>query len=105
MFGGKSAEHEISLISEMNIIKALDRNKYEPILIGVDKSGGWFLQDEATFLGQEMDPKKVALSDFSRPLAVVPGESGPHLLDPRHKETEVEEMNSSDTSSSSSSDE
>lgn len=41
LFGGKSAEHEISLLSAANIFNAVDRNTFEPILIGVDKSGDW----------------------------------------------------------------
>lgn len=41
LFGGKSAEHEISLISAQNVIQALDKNKYEPVLIGIDQSGHW----------------------------------------------------------------
>jgi D-alanine-D-alanine ligase len=81
MCGGKSAEHEISLISAMNIIKALDRDKYVPLLIGIDKTGAWYLQEEEAFLAQDPDPRTVALQDRSRPLAVVPGQSGPHLLD------------------------
>ncbi|MBP7184327.1 MAG: D-alanine--D-alanine ligase [Saprospiraceae bacterium] len=41
IFGGKSAEHSISLISATNIINALDKNIYEPILLGIDKKGEW----------------------------------------------------------------
>jgi D-alanine-D-alanine ligase len=43
IFGGKSAEHEISLQSAKNIFESIDKNKYKPILIGIDKSGSWFL--------------------------------------------------------------
>jgi D-alanine-D-alanine ligase len=81
MFGGKSAEHEISLISAMNIIKALDRGHYAPMLIGVDKDGMWHLQEEQEFLAQEPNPKTVRLTTINRPIGVVPGNLGPHLLD------------------------
>jgi D-alanine-D-alanine ligase len=81
LFGGKSAEHEISLISAMNIIRALNREKFTPLLIGVDKDGMWQLQDEATFMAQEADPKKVHLTTNNRPIGVVPGKMPPHLLD------------------------
>lgn len=81
MFGGKSAEHEISLISAMNIIRALDRNLYTPLLIGVDKDGMWHLQDEAEFLAQDPNPKTVGLTTRDRPIGVVPGNLGPHFLD------------------------
>ncbi len=41
LFGGKSAEHEVSLQSARNVAAALDRNKYEPVYIGVSKTGAW----------------------------------------------------------------
>lgn len=81
LFGGKSAEHEISLISAMNIITALDRSRYTPLLIGVAKDGRWYLQDEELFMAQDMDPKTVHLVNHDRPLAVVPGEAKPHIYD------------------------
>jgi D-alanine-D-alanine ligase len=81
MFGGKSAEHEISLISAMNIIKALDRTKYDALLIGVEKNGMWQLQDEAQFLAQDPNPMTVQLTTLNRPVGIVPGNIGPHLLD------------------------
>lgn len=45
IFGGQSAEHEVSIQSAKNIVSALDREKYKPILIYIDKSGQWFLND------------------------------------------------------------
>jgi D-alanine-D-alanine ligase len=43
LFGGKSAEHEISLQSARNVVEAIDKSKYEPVLIGIDKTGRWLL--------------------------------------------------------------
>src|SRR4026208_924057 len=43
--GGRSAEHEVSLQSARNIIDAIDNNKYEVVLIGIDKKGGWHLNE------------------------------------------------------------
>lgn len=45
LFGGKSAEHEVSLQSARNIIDAIDKTKYEVVPIGIDKLGRWFLND------------------------------------------------------------
>ncbi|MBY0376554.1 D-alanine--D-alanine ligase [Patescibacteria group bacterium] len=39
IFGGKSAEHEVSIMSAKNIISALDKNKYQVVSIKVDKNG------------------------------------------------------------------
>lgn len=44
IFGGKSAEHEVSLQSAQSIVRALDTKKYQPVLIGIDKQGTWHLQ-------------------------------------------------------------
>lgn len=41
LFGGKSAEHEVSLMSARNVADALDKNTYEVTLIGINKSGVW----------------------------------------------------------------
>jgi D-alanine-D-alanine ligase len=48
--GGTSGEHEVSLISAFNIQAALSREKYNVLLIGIDKNGGWFLGNDQSFL-------------------------------------------------------
>ena len=46
LFGGRSAEHEISLLSARNVLSALDRTRFEPVLIGIDKAGRWHRESE-----------------------------------------------------------
>jgi len=41
LFGGRSGEHEISLLSAASILKAIDRKKYDVVSIGIDKQGKW----------------------------------------------------------------
>lgn len=41
IFGGKSTEHEVSLLSAKNVVAALDREKYEIVRIKINKEGGW----------------------------------------------------------------
>jgi D-alanine-D-alanine ligase len=50
IFGGRSAEHEVSLQSAKNIVDALDRSRFEPVLIGIDKEGRWHLNDASDYL-------------------------------------------------------
>lgn len=45
IFGGRSSEHIISLMSAASVIKALDSEKYEKVYIGITKSGDWKLYD------------------------------------------------------------
>jgi D-alanine-D-alanine ligase len=77
LFGGKSAEHEISLLSAKNVIDALDRDRYEPVLIGIDKSGRWVTSEPSRFLLNSTDPKRIALNQAeSRGVALVPQSAG-----------------------------
>lgn len=46
IFGGKSAEHEVSLESASNIFNAIDKTISRPILIGIDKNGNWHYNKE-----------------------------------------------------------
>jgi len=43
IFGGKSAEHEVSLMSATSIIKAIDKEKYNVVPIGITKEGSWMI--------------------------------------------------------------
>jgi len=50
IFGGLSAEHEVSLLSARAIYKHLDKNRFLPLLIYIDKQGRYAVIDEKTFL-------------------------------------------------------
>ncbi len=41
--GGRSAEHEVSVGSAESVLRAIDRERYEPYLIYIDREGGWHL--------------------------------------------------------------
>ena len=41
IFGGKSGEHEVSLLSAASVIRAIDKQKYELVYIGITKEGKW----------------------------------------------------------------
>jgi len=77
LFGGKSAEHEVSLQSAKNVADAIDRDKYDVSLIGIDKSGRWLLPDQAQYLLNATDPKLIALNrENERSIALVPQSGG-----------------------------
>ncbi|WP_376788869.1 D-alanine--D-alanine ligase family protein [Thermoflexus sp.] len=46
LFGGKSGEHEVSLLSAQSVIRALDKTKYEVIPIGITKEGRWLTRGD-----------------------------------------------------------
>lgn len=72
LFGGKSAEHEISLISARNIVEAMDKKKYHIVAIGIDKDGRWFLDERARLLRAPGRAQIARLRQRDR-TAVVPG--------------------------------
>jgi D-alanine-D-alanine ligase len=41
IFGGRSTEHEVSVVSATTVVKGLDPSRYEPVLIGIDHDGTW----------------------------------------------------------------
>ena len=68
LYGGRSGEHEISLISAASVYAALDQARYSAMLVGVDKEGqAWLnLSDE---VANANDPLKVC-GPQSRPIAL-----------------------------------
>src|SRR3954453_11856827 len=47
LFGGRSGEHEISLLSAASVFKAIDPKKYELVPIGITKDGRWLTASDA----------------------------------------------------------
>ncbi|MBQ9887215.1 MAG: D-alanine--D-alanine ligase [Lachnospiraceae bacterium] len=46
IFGGQSSEHEVSCLSAVTIIKNIDKEKYDILLIGITKDGRWLKIDD-----------------------------------------------------------
>jgi D-alanine-D-alanine ligase len=80
VFGGRSAEHEVSLQSARNVIESLDLDRYEPVLIGIDKEGRWFLNENSIQLLNASDPKLIRLSDSRNEVALTPNGAGSGLI-------------------------
>jgi len=47
LFGGRSGEHEVSLLSAASVLKAINRKKYEVVPIGITKEGRWVTSSDA----------------------------------------------------------
>ena len=47
LFGGRSGEHEVSLLSAASILKAIDRRKFDVVPIGITKEGRWLASADA----------------------------------------------------------
>lgn len=73
IFSGRSAEHEVSLQSAKNIVDAIDRKRFDVVLLGIDKQGSWYLHDAANYLLHGDDPSRIALIGSTREIALLPG--------------------------------
>ena len=47
LFGGRSGEHEVSLLSAASVLNAIDKDKYEVVPIGITKDGRWLTAEHA----------------------------------------------------------
>jgi D-alanine-D-alanine ligase len=58
LFGGRSGEHEVSLLSAASVVNAIDKNKYEVVPIGITKDGRWLTATAAEELLQGKAPEE-----------------------------------------------
>jgi D-alanine-D-alanine ligase len=47
LFGGRSGEHEVSLLSAASVLNAIDKDKYDVVPIGITKDGRWLTAEHA----------------------------------------------------------
>ena len=81
VFGGKSAEHEVSLQSAKNIVEAMDKTRFDVVLLGIDKQGQWHINDASNFLLNAQDPARIALNPSDTRLAQIPGQAAQPFID------------------------
>ena len=74
IYGGRSGEHEISLISAAAIVRGI-KKEHNVILIGITKNGKWYLQPESEYERACADTKATfkIFEDESKAVCVVPG--------------------------------
>lgn len=70
IFGGKSVEHEVSVITALQVFENIDKSKYNPIPIYIDKKGQWFTHPKLfkyeTFKNEDFNGIKPA---FIKPIS------------------------------------
>ena len=80
VFGGRSAEHEVSLQSALSIIAALDHDRYEIVPIGIDTRGKWRLLDPGKYVNESANPARIFLGKSVHELSLVPGKDRSKML-------------------------
>jgi D-alanine-D-alanine ligase len=71
LYGGRSSEHSISCVSAGAVLSAIDRTRFEPIPIGITRSGEWIISDE--------DPRTYSLDKL--PVLKADASSKPVVID------------------------
>jgi len=93
LFGGRSGEHEVSLLSAASVLNAIDKEKYEVVPIGITKGGRWLTAEYAEYLltGKlVLEPRNLRAGDpdTTSPAAVLArGESVVVPPEPVHRHT------------------
>jgi len=80
LFGGRSAEHEVSCTTAVNVLQALDPERYEVVPVGITHEGRWVLAEEAAKLlagggAAALPPSLTAEGPAIEPMATVEEES------------------------------
>lgn len=77
LYGGKSSEHEISLLSASSVIRNINLNKHRVSLIGIALNGQWFLQEKSEIDRIKRDPQAIlTISKETEAVSILPGLGG-----------------------------
>jgi D-alanine-D-alanine ligase len=82
ILGGRSGEHDVSLMSAASVISALDEDKYEVVMIGIDRDGRWLT-------GNVMAALQAGQEDQVQPAALLPDPHSSGLLELEMSETQT----------------
>jgi D-alanine-D-alanine ligase len=83
VFGGRSSEHAISCVSAGSVLRALDRERYDVVPVGVTRDGRWVLEAD--------DPERLRIVEGRLPAVDVDGTSVVLAADPTRRDLEVHE--------------
>ena len=73
LFGGRSAEHEISILSARNVLAALDPQLFEPVPIAITREGRWLLQSTERLLREKGDPRLAQIDTGGQEITLLEG--------------------------------
>jgi D-alanine-D-alanine ligase len=90
LFGGRSGEHEVSLLSAASVMKAIDQQKYEVVPIGITKDGHWLTANDAERLlkGEAPNPRHLRAGDPTQTAGAAVLQNGEAVLVPPVPATE-----------------
>jgi D-alanine-D-alanine ligase len=89
LFGGRSAEHDVSRASAANVLRSLDPERYEVSLIGISREGHWIVSDAGN--GAGTGAMALDILDDGPRLTLLPGGQGRALILENHA-TKIREL-------------
>ncbi|MGI6354757.1 MAG: D-alanine--D-alanine ligase [Lentisphaerae bacterium] len=66
--GGQSTEHQVSLLSAINVTAAIPRDEYDVLVVGIDQQGGWHWYPDGVFHVNGSDADRIALAPGGIPV-------------------------------------
>src|SRR5882762_6164012 len=89
LFGGRSGEHEVSLLSAASVFNAIDKNKYEVVPIGITKEGRWVGAGDAERLlqGKPLEARPLRAGDPDATSAAAVLQNGESVVVPPEPHT------------------
>jgi D-alanine-D-alanine ligase len=84
VYGGRSTEHQISLLSAKNVVGAIDLTKFEPVLIGIDKTGTWHLNEGDMKLENPDSAKDISLGAINNPILIAQNAGSKEIFSVKH---------------------
>src|ERR1043166_4867197 len=78
LFGGRSAEHDVSRASAANVLRSLNADRYDVTLIGITRDGRWIVADAGN--GAGTGAGALTIPDDGPQFALLPGRQGRALV-------------------------
>lgn len=78
LFGGRSAEHEVSKLSAANVLRALDPERYDIVPIGIGRDGRWLLCDNGNGAGR--GAQSLEIPESASQVSLLPGGGGEMIV-------------------------
>jgi D-alanine-D-alanine ligase len=85
LFGGKSAEREVSLQSAKNVLQAIDKDQFEPVLIGIAKTGAWHFNTQQKLSDDPLLSALESSNAASTSVTLLPGGQERQLISPQDR--------------------
>ncbi len=92
LYGGKSGEHEVSLVSASSVVRNIDKNKHTIVLIGITKNGLWYIQNNSELdrITSDVNARLEIVENDENLVSLIPGGGSKKALRSKGASIEVD---------------